>query len=47
MSMVARPLSTGIEFYALAAKPDSKHKYKNRGKSFYKKDYTRLYNWPE
>jgi hypothetical protein len=53
MSMVARPSPTGIEFYKLTGGPDIKTKTKEKSannrtdNSFYKKVYTRLYNWPK
>jgi hypothetical protein len=46
MCMFAKPLSKGIQFYALAGRPKAIFKNKNHGKSFYQKAYTKLYNYP-
>ena len=45
MCMFAKPLSTGIQFYALAGRPNAIFKNKNHGKSFYQKTYPKLYNY--
>lgn len=47
MFMFAKPVSTGIQFYASSFRRHALIKNRSTDGGFYKKDYTKLYNFPQ